>query len=70
MEMIPVESSNLARVGYQADQAILRIEFNKGGLYEYYDVPEYVFDELMAADSKGEYAHQNIYKSYKQQKLG
>lgn len=70
MEMIQVESSNLKSIGYDEDQAILRIEFKKGGLYEYYDVPQYEYDGLYAADSKGTYASQNIYKNYRQQKIG
>lgn len=67
--MISVESSNLKAIGYDEDQAVLRIEFKKGSLYEYYDVPQYEYDGLYAADSKGTYAHQNIYKKYRQQKI-
>ena len=69
MEMIPVESSNLKAVGYDIDESILVIEFDSGAAYEYYDVPQYVYDELMAADSKGKYAHQNIYKVYRQHRI-
>lgn len=66
MEMIPVESSNLKAVGYNIGESKLEIEFKSGAAYEYYDVPQYVYDELMAADSLGKYADQNIYKVYKQ----
>ncbi len=69
MEMIHVESSNLEAVGYDVDEARLEIEFKDGNAYEYYDVPQHVYDELMAADSKGQYAHRNIYKDYRQQKI-
>ena len=69
MEMIHVESSNLAAVGYNHNEAVLRIEFNNGRMYEYYDVPQYVFDDLLVAGSKGQYAHQNIYKNYRQQRI-
>jgi hypothetical protein len=69
MEMIPVDSSNLAAVGYDLNQAVLRIEFKNGRAYEYYDVPKYIFDELMTAESKGGYAAANIYKSYNQQRI-
>lgn len=70
MEMKTVTSSNLAAIGYDSTQAILRIEFNNGRVYEYYDVPQHVFDELETADSKGTYAAANIYKNYTQQKIG
>jgi len=69
MEMQPVESSNLAAVGYDLSQAIMRIEFKNGRLYEYYDVPQYIYDELLAAESKGSYAAKNIYKNYTQQRI-
>ena len=69
MDMIPVESSHIARIGYSVDTATLRIEFLSGNIYEYYDVPQNVFDEFLSADSKGKYANRNIYKVYSQQKI-
>lgn len=70
MEMVPVDSSNIEAVGYDPDSATLTIQFIKGGsVYEYYDVPQYEYDGLMAADSKGSYANANIYKNYRQQKI-
>jgi len=69
MEIIRVESSNLEAVGYAIDEAKLEIDFKDGSAYEYYDVPQHVYDELMAADSKGKYAHRNIYKVYGQHRI-
>jgi hypothetical protein len=60
MERVAVSSSNIASVGYDAGTSTLEIEFNSGGVYEYYDVPEYVYDELMNSGSLGSYHHQNI----------
>lgn len=68
--MESVESSNIAAIGYAAETAVLTIQFIKGGVYEYYDVPSHEHEALMSADSKGTYAHQNIYKVYRQQKIG
>lgn len=68
--MESVVSSNIAAIGYDPDTAVLTIQFVKGGIYEYYDVPSYEHEALMSADSKGTYAHQNIYKRYRQQKIG
>ncbi|MBS3914312.1 MAG: KTSC domain-containing protein [Bacteroidetes bacterium] len=70
MEMSTVDSTNLSAVGYDINQALLRIEFHNGSVYEYYDVPQNVFEELMAAESKGSYAAVNIYKNYNQQRIG
>ncbi|KQC13901.1 MAG: KTSC domain containing protein [Desulfuromonas sp. SDB] len=69
MEMIQVKSSNLAAVGYDPNSAVLKVEFLNCRIYEYYDVPQYIFDELLAADSKGKYAASNIYKNYNQQRI-
>ncbi|MDR8389504.1 KTSC domain-containing protein [Aliifodinibius sp. S!AR15-10] len=68
MNRIPVDSSNIASIGYDQDRALLEIEFNNGRIYEYYDVPQYEYDQLMAAESHGSYANENIYDRYKQQR--
>lgn len=39
MRMIPVDSSNLSAVGHDPVSQILRISFNSGGTYDYFDVP-------------------------------
>lgn len=71
MEMVAVDSSNISQIGYDADNAVLRIEFKKdNSAYEYYNVPQYEFDALMSAESVGSYANKNIYKVYRQQKVG
>lgn len=65
-----VESSNLASIGYDAESEILEIEFNHGGIYQYFDVPENVYNELMSANSHGQYFDRNIKKAgYKFQKM-
>jgi hypothetical protein len=64
MEMFPVISSNLAAVGYDFDSAVLRVEFLKGGMYEYHGVPSEVYEGLINASSKGQYFSQFIKKSY------
>ena len=67
--MISVDSSNISAIGYDEQTATMIIEFKNHSAYEYYDVPQYEFDGLMAADSKGSYANKNIYKVYRQQKI-
>lgn len=63
MERQKVESSNLASIGYDAKNEILEIEFNHGGIYQYFDVPVNVHDELMNASSHGQYFDRNIKKA-------
>lgn len=63
MERTPVASSNLASVGYDAASSTLEIEFHKSGVYQYFAVPQDVYDSLMAAGSKGTYFDQSIKKA-------
>jgi hypothetical protein len=58
--MVPVESSDLSAIGYDASSATLTIEFRSGGVYEYSQVPYREFLELLNAESHGKYFHQNI----------
>ena len=62
MEMQPVSSTDLAAVGYDYENAALRIEFIKGGVYEYQGVPSDIYEGLMAATSKGQFLNQYIKK--------
>ena len=58
-----VESSNLASIGYDEANKILEVEFKHGGVYQYFDVPENVYEELMNASSHGQYFDSNIKKA-------
>lgn len=54
------DSSNIARFRYASEAQVLTVEFKNGGRYEYYDVPESVFDQMKGASSKGQFLAQNI----------
>ena len=69
MKRQSVESSNLASIGYDVENEILEVEFNHGGIYQYFDVPENVYEELMNADSHGSYFVHNIKGDYDYQKM-
>jgi len=60
MEMQPVESSNVAEIGHDPETQKLHIRFKDGSLHEYSDVPAETHEELMMADSKGRYVHENL----------
>lgn len=64
MDRIQVSSSNIAAIGYDSSGGVLEVEFLDGSIYHYYDVPEYVHGELMAASSHGSYLNSNIKKNY------
>lgn len=63
MNMQPVSSSNLRRVGYDARTKKLIIEFHSGA-YEYSNVPEHIYNGLMNSSSKGSYHADYIKNSY------
>ncbi|MEM7342648.1 MAG: KTSC domain-containing protein [Chloroflexota bacterium] len=64
-----VSSSNLRSVGYDAATQVLEIEFNSGGIYQYFSVPAAIHQSLMAASSKGSYFHQHIKGRYTFQRI-
>jgi hypothetical protein len=60
MDRISVSSSSIMEVGYDQESQTLEIEFLKGSVYQYFNVPLNVFDELINASSKGQYFNGNI----------
>ena len=68
MEMHSVESSNVAQIGHDTSSRTLRILFHSGGTYQYFNVPNDVFDNFLRADSKGKYFHENIKDIYEYSK--
>jgi len=63
MEREEVSSSNLASIGYDAESKTLEIEFLNGGIYQYFSVPEIIYNGLMSASSHGQYFDKNIKKA-------
>lgn len=64
MNRVSVSSSNIASVGYDQSSQTLEVEFNSGAIYEYYDVPEFIYQELISASSVGGYFAQQIKNAY------
>ncbi len=67
MHMIPVTSSNINSVGYENNT--LYVSFRRSGIYVYSGVPYNVFQNLLAAPSKGKYFATYIKHSYLCSKL-
>lgn len=70
MERVPVQSSNIASIGYDQDIEILEVEFLDGSIYEYKGVTEFVYNELMSASSHGTYLNREIARNYPYEKIG
>lgn len=64
MERTAVTSSNLKSVGYEPETGTLEVEFKKGRLYQYRNVPQEKYAALLNADSKGRYFNKNIKDQY------
>lgn len=64
-----VRSSNIRSIGYDQEKLILEIEFHSGGIYQYFEVPETIFNELMRAASHGSYFHRYIKNRYRYSKI-
>ena len=59
------DSSNIARYKYDDKARVLTVEFKNGGTYNYYDVPQGVFEQMKTAPSKGEFLARNIKGAYR-----
>lgn len=59
------ESSNIARFTYDEASSVLVVEFLKGGTYNYYDIPQAIFEQMKAASSKGQFLAQNVKGVYR-----
>lgn len=64
MERQAVDSSAIASVGYDSASKILEVEFHSGRVYQYYNVPKVIYDNLMTQTSVGSYFNTNIRNSY------
>jgi hypothetical protein len=58
-QVVSVSSSLLTVVAYSTLGA-LDLTFHTGAIYRYFGVPRLVFDQLIAAESKGAYFNQAI----------
>ncbi|MDO8370234.1 MAG: KTSC domain-containing protein [Candidatus Nitrotoga sp.] len=63
-EMQPVSSSNIAAVGYDAENQMVYVQFLDGSVYAYKGVPEHEFDNLRLAPSVGSYLNRNYKNVY------
>ena len=65
----PVESSNIASIGYDPTSKILAIEFKSGGCHHYAGVTPEVYAGFLSADSKGKFFHATVRGKFDSRKL-
>ncbi len=59
-----VDSTAVREIGYGSISHTLEIQFQDGKIYQYLNVPREIYDELNAAESKGQYFNANIRNNY------
>lgn len=69
MNRTPVTSTNIRSIGYDPQSGTLEVEFTSGDVYQYFDVPERLYDGLLRTASPGQFLNINIVKyGYRYQK--
>ena len=69
MNWVRVRSKMLSAVAYNGEWQQLYLKFRSGDVYCYRDVPAKEYEELLAAESKGEYARAHILHCYLYQRV-
>jgi len=59
-----VASSNIASIGYDEATETLEVEFLNGSVYQYYNIPLGLFEQLMHEGSKGRFLNTYIKNAY------
>ena len=55
MDIIQVSSSMIGSVGYDQSNKLLEVEFSSNSVYQYFNVPVIIYNDLISAPSKGKY---------------
>lgn len=70
MKRDPVSSSNIVSAGYDAPSETLEIEFMSGAVYQYYNVPQSIYDAFIAAPSAGQFLSFQIKNAFPYSRVG
>lgn len=64
-----VNSSNIQSIGYDTTVATLEVEFTSGDVYQYFNVPDHLYQQFFNASSHGQFLNDNIRYNYRYQKI-
>jgi hypothetical protein len=71
MDRKPIDSSMISSIGYDSSSGTLEIEFKKGGaIWQYFDVPEHIWNDFEFTASHGKYFLANIKNQYREGRVG
>lgn len=68
-QMIPVQSSNVASLGYDETTQTAYVQFLNGTIYMYKGVTKVEFESLMNAPSIGSYFNRNFKNIYPYERI-
>lgn len=60
MERNPLTSSMVLSIGYEEASQTLEVEFKSGLIYQYYNVPAVVYEQLLTAESAGTFINTQV----------
>ena len=69
MYRTPVNSKNIRSIGYDAQSSVLEVEFTSGDVYQYFNVPEHLYQQFLQTSSHGQFLNENIRYNYRYQKV-
>lgn len=69
MKMTPVQSSNIAAIGYDKETKKMRVKFTGGNLYEYHGVEPHIHTNMLAHESPGKFFARDIRGQYAYEKV-
>ena len=69
MNRTPVTSTSLSEVGYDQSSQTLEITFREGHVYQYFNVPQPIYEGLMQAVSVGKFFNAEIRGRYPEARL-
>lgn len=63
------ESSNIASLKYYAETLTLQVSFHNGSDYQYFDIPQHIWEAFKLAESKGAFLNAEIKGTYRYSKV-
>lgn len=70
MDRSYVASTNVASIGYDEATETLEVEFLNGSIYQYYNVPISIYEQMMQVGSKGKFLNMYIKNAYPYSRVG
>ena len=69
MDFTPVKSQMILGVRYNQKTYHLDVVFRTGEKYRYKNVPQFVYEGLLKAESHGQYMHKKVLGRFKYERL-